>query len=260
MIRSRDNRLAGQKISSRSPWERWWTEDDTIWPACFFPAPPQKILHLVAIDSLVELIPEHRPRTSCTLRLHPPASSRKSLQSARYHSSRIAWRGLDRDEAHSRTHRTQPIDRAGIGRDQLGPISDPGDDRRRPAPPAPGLSRPHRGFHDLCGEPSGLLTKTIEIAANPKVELCYLDEHHDQVRITGKAEVETDRTLLQEIWDANPLLRQYLGSIDNPELIVSPGPTPTRCGLHEGMGARLSRRPARLNSRPFQQVAHAQVE
>jgi general stress protein 26 len=62
--------------------------------------------------------------------------------------------------------------------------------------------------------------KTQEIAANPKVELCYLDEHHDQVRITGVAEVVTDRQLLQEIWDANPLLRQYLGSLDNPELIV----------------------------------------
>src|SRR5712692_3302327 len=54
--------------------------------------------------------------------------------------------------------------------------------------------------------------KTIEIAANPKVELCYLDEHHDQVRITGVAEVVTDRALLQDIWNNNPLLRQYLGS------------------------------------------------
>src|ERR671933_618219 len=62
--------------------------------------------------------------------------------------------------------------------------------------------------------------KTAEIAANPKVELCYLDDKHDQVRITGVAEVLTDRALLQEIWDANPLLRQYLGSVDNPELIV----------------------------------------
>ena len=62
--------------------------------------------------------------------------------------------------------------------------------------------------------------KTGEIAANPKVELCYLDDHHDQVRITGRAEVVSDRALLQEIWDANPLLRQYLGSIDNPALIV----------------------------------------
>jgi general stress protein 26 len=62
--------------------------------------------------------------------------------------------------------------------------------------------------------------KTQEIAANPRVELCYLDDHHDQVRITGVAEIVSDRKLLQEIWDANPLLRQYLGSIDNPQLIV----------------------------------------
>ena len=62
--------------------------------------------------------------------------------------------------------------------------------------------------------------KTKEIAANPKVELCYLDDHHDQVRITGVAEVVTDRGVLQEIWDSNPLLRQYLGTIDNPALIV----------------------------------------
>ncbi len=62
--------------------------------------------------------------------------------------------------------------------------------------------------------------KTEEIAANPRVELCYMDEHHDQVRITGTAEVVQDRPLLQEIWDANPLLRNYLGSLDNPALIV----------------------------------------
>ena len=66
-----------------------------------------------------------------------------------------------------------------------------------------------RGYH-----------KTAEIAANPKVELCYLDDRHDQVRITGVAEVVTDPGLLQQIWDDNPLLRQYLGSLDNPELIV----------------------------------------
>jgi len=62
--------------------------------------------------------------------------------------------------------------------------------------------------------------KTVEIAANPKVELCYLNQGHDQVRITGVAEVVTDRNVLQEIWDATPLLRQYLGTIDNPELIL----------------------------------------
>ena len=62
--------------------------------------------------------------------------------------------------------------------------------------------------------------KTVEIAANPRVELCYINEGHDQVRITGVAEVLSDRPLLEEIWQDNPLLRQYLGSIDNPDLLV----------------------------------------
>src|SRR5258707_6602451 len=49
-----------------------------------------------------------------------------------------------------------------------------------------------RGYH-----------KTAEIAANPKVEFCYLDDHHDQVRITGTAQAGTHRGLLQENCDAN---------------------------------------------------------
>lgn len=62
--------------------------------------------------------------------------------------------------------------------------------------------------------------KTVEIEANPHVELCYLDAEHDQVRITGLADVVTDPALLAEIWEGNPLLRQYLGTPNNPELIV----------------------------------------
>ncbi|MGY8654537.1 MAG: pyridoxamine 5'-phosphate oxidase family protein [Verrucomicrobiia bacterium] len=62
--------------------------------------------------------------------------------------------------------------------------------------------------------------KTSELAANPNVELCYLDDEHNQVRLTGVAEILEDRKLLEEIWNANPLLRNYLGSIDNPDLIV----------------------------------------
>ena len=50
-----------------------------------------------------------------------------------------------------------------------------------------------RGYH-----------RTIEIASNPKVELGYLDDHHDQVRITGVAEVVTDRWVLQEISERLP--------------------------------------------------------
>ena len=62
--------------------------------------------------------------------------------------------------------------------------------------------------------------KTAEIAANPQVELCYLDSAHDQVRITGVAEVVTEAEVLADIWSTNPLLRRYLGTPDNPALIV----------------------------------------
>lgn len=62
--------------------------------------------------------------------------------------------------------------------------------------------------------------KTTEIAANSNVELCYCDAKHDQVRLTGVAEIVTERSLLEEIWAANPLMSQYLGSLNNPLLIV----------------------------------------
>jgi len=65
-----------------------------------------------------------------------------------------------------------------------------------------------------------LYHKTEEIAANPKVELCYMAPNHDQVRISGKAEVVSDRESIGAIWDTNPLLRKYLGSIDHPQLII----------------------------------------
>ena len=62
--------------------------------------------------------------------------------------------------------------------------------------------------------------KTAQIEANPNVELCYMDDDHNQVRITGVAHIETDRPTLEDIWHANPLMRQFLGTLDNPDLIV----------------------------------------
>jgi general stress protein 26 len=62
--------------------------------------------------------------------------------------------------------------------------------------------------------------KTVELAANPRVELCFLDEDHNQVRITGVAEVVTEAALRQKAWDADPLLRRYLGTLDNPEFML----------------------------------------
>ena len=62
--------------------------------------------------------------------------------------------------------------------------------------------------------------KTQQIAANPNVELCYFAPNHDQVRISGVAEIVTDQDLIAEIWKSTPLLQQYLGSADHPELII----------------------------------------
>ncbi len=61
--------------------------------------------------------------------------------------------------------------------------------------------------------------KTHELAANPQVELCYLDAEHCQVRITGTAEEISAPMERQSLWDASPLLRKYMGSIENPQLM-----------------------------------------
>jgi len=62
--------------------------------------------------------------------------------------------------------------------------------------------------------------KTAEIERNRNVELCYLSDGHDQVRITGVAETVEDLDVKREIWDSNPLLRAFLGSVDNPEFVL----------------------------------------
>ena len=62
--------------------------------------------------------------------------------------------------------------------------------------------------------------KTGELQANPNVELCYLDAEHDQVRIEGTADPVEDPDTRQRIWDSNPLLRSFLGSIDNSEFML----------------------------------------
>ncbi|MBM3794571.1 MAG: pyridoxamine 5-phosphate oxidase [Acidobacteria bacterium] len=62
--------------------------------------------------------------------------------------------------------------------------------------------------------------KTGEIERSRRVELCCMTKDHDQVRITGTAELITGGEKRQAIWDANPLLRAYLKSIDNPEFLL----------------------------------------
>lgn len=62
--------------------------------------------------------------------------------------------------------------------------------------------------------------KTVELAANPKVELCFLSPSDDQVRITGIAELVTDDATQQEAFRRDKLLKHYLKSPDNPEFAL----------------------------------------
>jgi general stress protein 26 len=62
--------------------------------------------------------------------------------------------------------------------------------------------------------------KTSELDINNRVEICYLSKDHDQVRITGVAELVTAPAERQVVWDTNPLLRAYLKSVDNPEFML----------------------------------------
>ena len=62
--------------------------------------------------------------------------------------------------------------------------------------------------------------KTGELERNARVELCYMNDSHDQVRITGTAAVVTEREVIASIWEANPLLRSFLGTMDNPEFVL----------------------------------------
>jgi len=62
--------------------------------------------------------------------------------------------------------------------------------------------------------------KTGELEENAKVELCYMSDKHDQVRITGIAERVAERDVIEEIWETNPLLRSYLGTMENPQFML----------------------------------------
>lgn len=62
--------------------------------------------------------------------------------------------------------------------------------------------------------------KTGELEANSNVEMCFMGNGHDQVRLSGRCQLITDAQTRQGLWDSNPLMRHYLDSIDNPALLM----------------------------------------
>ena len=65
-----------------------------------------------------------------------------------------------------------------------------------------------------------MYAKTAQIAANPHVELCYMDPHHNQVRISGTAHVLTDRALIADIHQSHNLLRQFMPDPFDANLLI----------------------------------------
>lgn len=64
-------------------------------------------------------------------------------------------------------------------------------------------------------------TKKIDqIARNPKVEICFVDRKLSHCRIEGKAVISQDKTLKQELWDQQMMLRQFFQGPDDPNFIL----------------------------------------
>ena len=62
--------------------------------------------------------------------------------------------------------------------------------------------------------------KTAEIEANPRVEVCYLDGHNDQVRITGAGGGRQRQGAQGRNLGSNPHLRNYMVDVENPDFIL----------------------------------------
>ena len=55
-----------------------------------------------------------------------------------------------------------------------------------------------------------------QIQENPLVEICFVDRKMWYCRITGKAQISTDKADKAILWDNIPMLKQYFGGIDDP--------------------------------------------
>ena len=64
-------------------------------------------------------------------------------------------------------------------------------------------------------------SRTIpQINKNPMVEVCYVDRKMWYCRIAGKAKVSSNPEKKMILWDNIPMLRQYFGSIEDPNFIM----------------------------------------
>lgn len=62
--------------------------------------------------------------------------------------------------------------------------------------------------------------KMAQLAANPRVELCYMDADHSHLRLRGRVEVCSDPAARRRMWDAYALLADYFSSADDPAYVL----------------------------------------
>jgi general stress protein 26 len=72
--------------------------------------------------------------------------------------------------------------------------------------------------------------KVGQIEKNPKVEICFVDRKLSHCRIEGRAKTSNDKALKEELWNKQPMLRQFFAGPEDPNyvLIVI---TPAKIGM-----------------------------
>ena len=59
-----------------------------------------------------------------------------------------------------------------------------------------------------------------QIQENPLVEICYVDRKMAFCRISGKAKISEDIEKKQIVWDNIPILKQFIGGPEDPNLVL----------------------------------------
>ncbi len=64
-------------------------------------------------------------------------------------------------------------------------------------------------------------TKKIgQIEKNPKFEICFVDRKLSHCRFEGRVSVSQDKTLKEELWNKQMMLRSFFSGVDDPNFIL----------------------------------------
>jgi general stress protein 26 len=62
--------------------------------------------------------------------------------------------------------------------------------------------------------------KVGEITKNAKIEICFVDRKLAHCRFEGKAVISQDKTLKEELWDKQGMLRQFFAGPEDPNFVL----------------------------------------